>query len=247
MKRLVVMTAMFVFLAFAGENNAMAYKEITVENSGAIYGKITFNGTPPEPEHFQITKNSDVCGATHDRQTVRVENGTLQDVVVLLEGIEAGKPRTSNMANVIARDCVFKPYLSVVSRTGKGRKGSPYMAVLNEDTVIHNPHPFETQAKGRRTLWNVGLPEKGSQTKKQLIVRKSNTVRLECDQHNFMLSWTRVVDNPYWAISGKDGTFSIDDIPPGSYTMIAWHPMLGEQKQEIMIKKGGSEKAHFTF
>ena len=121
------------------------------------------------------------------------------------------------------------------------------MTVLNKDTVIHNPHPFEFKPKGRRTLWNVGLPEKGSSTKQRLIVKKSDTVRLECDQHNFMLSWTKVVSNPYWAITGNDGSYAIDQVPPGTYTLVVWHPTLGEQRKEITVPKNGTVKAGFTF
>lgn len=225
----------------------LAYQEAAVTNGGTVSGKVSYKGTPPPPEHVRVLKNADVCGNERDMPGIDVKNGALRQVVVLIEGIEKGKPLSSNVVDIVGRKCAFLPFLTVVSKTGKGRKGSPYMTVLNEDDVIHNPHPFEMGNKNRRTLWNIGLPEKGSSTKKQLVVRKSSVVKLECDQHNFMMSWTRVVTNPYWAIVSEDGTYSIDQILPGTYQLLAWHPILGEQAQEITVGENGSVTASFTY
>ena len=227
--------------------SAVAYDTVTVTDGGVVSGTITYTGTPPPPEHFEVIKNADVCGVEHDRYAVEVNNGALIHAVVIIEGVTAGKPLSSNVVDIVSKDCVFLPFMNVVARTGKGRKGSPWMTVLNEDTVIHNPHPFEFKPKGRRTLWNVGLPEKGSSTKQRLIVKKSDTVRLECDQHNFMLSWTKVVSNPYWAMTGNDGSYAIDQVPPGTYKLVVWHPLLGEQIQEITVPENDSLTVHFMF
>ena len=72
-------------------------------------------------------------------------------------------------------------------------------------------------------------------------------VRLECDQHNFMLSWTKVVSNPYWAITGNDGSYAIDQVPPGTYKLVVWHPILGEQIQEITVPENESLTVHVMF
>ena len=247
MNRVLVIVCLCIAVGFLDTPHLSAYDETTLKNGGVVAGTITYQGTPPPPEHFKVTKNPDVCGAERDRFSVRVKNGGLLDAVVIIEGVKAGKPLSSNVVDIVSEECTFLPFMSVVARTGKGRKGSPWMTVLNEDTVIHNPHPFEYKPKGRRTLWNVGLPEKGSSTKQRLIVKKSDTVRLECDQHNFMLSWTKVVSHPYWAITGNDGSYAIDQVPPGIYTLVVWHPTLGEQRKEITVPKNGTVKAGFTF
>ena len=247
MNRVLVIICLFVAVGFLNAPHVSAYDETILKNGGVVAGKITYQGTPPPPEHFQVLKNPDVCGAERDRYAVEVHNGGLIHAVVIIEGVTAGKPLSSNVVDIVSEKCTFLPFMNVVARTGRGKKGSPFMTVLNEDTVIHNPHPFEFKPKGRRTLWNVGLPEKGSSTRKRLIVKKSDTVRLECDQHNFMLSWTKVVSNPYWAITGNDGHYAIDQVPPGTYTVIVWHPTLGEQRKEITVPKNGSVEAGFTF
>jgi len=68
--------------------------------------------------------------------------------------------------------------------------------VENKDPVVHNPHAFEVMGSGRRTLWNIGLPDQGSKLEKEVRVRRGNVIKLECDQHDFMHSWTRVVESP---------------------------------------------------
>ncbi len=247
MNRVVVIVCMFIGVGFLNAPHLSAYNETPLKDGGVVAGKITYQGTPPPPEHFKVTKNPDVCGAERDHYAVEVNNGALIHAVVMIEGVTAGKPLSSNVVDIVSEDCTFLPFMSVVARTGKGRKGSPFMTVLNEDTVIHNPHPFEFKPRGRRTLWNLGLPEKGSSTKKRLVVKESDTVRLECDQHNFMLSWTNVVSNPYWAITGNDGSYAIDQVPPGTYKLVVWHPILGEQIQEITVPENESLTVHVVF
>ena len=121
------------------------------------------------------------------------------------------------------------------------------MHVVNQDDVIHNPHTFEMIGRVRRSLFNIGLPKAGSELTKQLLIRRGNVVKLQCDQHDFMHSWVRVVKNPYWVKVGKDGSYKIADVPPGKYTLVAWHPLLGEQKQKIAVDSKGSVTANFEF
>ena len=121
------------------------------------------------------------------------------------------------------------------------------MHVVNQDDVIHNPHTFEMIGRVRRSLFNIGLPKAGSELTKKLKIRKGNVVKLQCDQHDFMHSWVRVVKNPYWVKVGKDGSYTIADVPPGKYTLVAWHPLLGEQKQKITVEGKGSVTADFEF
>lgn len=228
-------------------NSVAAYEETSVADGGVVSGKVAFTGTPSAPEHFRVQKNPEFCGAERDFYHVSVKDGVLLDAVVLIEGIEKGKPLGSDTVEIVGENCAFLPYTNVVAAKGTGLKGAPTMHVVNNDTVIHNPHPFEMIGAVRRSLWNLGLPQKGSEITKQLLIKKGNVVKLQCDQHDFMHSWTRVVKNPYWAIVGQDGSFSIDQVPPGKYRLVAWHPILGEQTQEVTIAAKGKAEANFTF
>jgi hypothetical protein len=73
-------------------------------------------------------------------------------------------------------------------------------------------------------------------------------MKLECDQHNHMQNWFLRVDNPYYAFSAADGSFKIDQVPPGSYELRAWHPKFRKQlKQKVKVAAGGTAKAKFQF
>jgi uncharacterized protein (DUF2141 family) len=71
-------------------------------------------------------------------------------------------------------------------------------------------------------------------------------VKFKCDVHPWMFAWVSVFDHPYFAISGKDGTFKITNVPPGKYTIKAFHRKAGEATQQIEVKAGEPAKADFT-
>ena len=72
-------------------------------------------------------------------------------------------------------------------------------------------------------------------------------MKLECDQHNYMNTWFYPIKNPYYAIIGQEGTYSIDQVPPGKYKILAWHPILGTQEQEIRVGTTGKLMVNFEF
>ncbi len=215
---------------------------------GSVSGKISYEGTPPEPEHFTVQKNPEFCGTERDFFHIKVNKGVLQSAAVLIEGIEGGQAMEGAEFKMVGQNCTFLPFTGVVEKRGKGKKNAPAIEILNEDDVIHNPHPFEMRGMARRTLWNIGLPEKGDKLNKKLRVKKGNVVKIQCDQHDFMHAWLRVVTNSYWTmVNNKDGSYKIDGIPPGKYQVVAWHPILGEQKKEITVGDGGTVEASFSF
>ena len=75
---------------------------------------------------------------------------------------------------------------------------------------------------------------KGQRIEKPL--KKPGITRVECDAHGWMLAWIYAADNPYYAVTQKDGTFSIADVPPGSYTLVAWHEYTGETEMPVTVK-----------
>ncbi len=119
------------------------------------------------------------------------------------------------------------------------------------DGVLHNPHTYNVYGASSRTIFNKPLPTKGQVINykfKKLDLKKSPIVFLQCDQHNFMEAWFHSVKNPYYAVVGKDGTFTIDGIPPGEYELYAWHPMMAEAKeQKIKIAPNGKASVNFEF
>src|SRR3546814_17564655 len=94
-----------------------------------------------------------------------------------------------------------------------------------------NTHGFY----GRRTAFNLALPNQGQRIKADLT--RPGLVRVECDAHGWMLAWIYVADSPYYALTGEDGSFSLTDVPPGDYTLVTW-----QDRKSAGEGKGGSER-----
>jgi hypothetical protein len=267
MKRFALGFVLVGTIGFLGTTLAAAYEETPVSDGGTVSGKVTFKGTPPPPKMFELAKfpqpgfcgKVDSDGKNRKHVVVSVNNGALSDVVVYIEDIEKGKPFKFAGTDVKADTCRFlaqgpSSFVGVVMEGAEFRvenmdadPGDP----KSVDGVLHNPHTYNVYGASSRTIFNKPLPTKGQTINykfKRLDLKKSPIVFLQCDQHNFMEAWFHSVKNPYYAVVGKDGTFTIDGIPPGEYELYAWHPMMGDTKeQKIKIGPGGKATADFEF
>ena len=233
-----------------------------------VEGTIIFKGDPPPPKKFELSKfpNSNFCGQVDTNEKgervlkeATVKNGKLQDVVVLIKGITEGKPMDFKGTDVLADKCRFlvqngpSTFVGVVVNKDRIR-------VLNNDAdpsdpksadgILHNPHAYEIVGKKSSTMFNLPLPTKGQTVDQKVKLRKEKKgsfMKLECDQHNYMVTWLYPVKNPYYAIVGSTGTYSIDKVPPGKYKILAWHPILGKLEKEILVGKTGKLAVNFEF
>ncbi len=224
--------------------NAAAYKVIDVKDGGSVSGKISFTGTDPDPLIYAVTKDQDVCGS-EDRQIdfVKVNNGMLGDVVVFLDKVKKGKAFVNSdtgKGNLDQKNCEFFPFLQIMYNNKE-------MSVLNSDTVSHNIHAYEQIGRARKTVFNISQPDKDSLIKKKIKLKRGTTMKLECDQHDFMHGFVYVAKSPYFAVVGKDGSYTIDNIPAGKYTIKAWHGTLGTKKSKVNVDGGKTASVDFEF
>ncbi len=266
MKRFALSFALVVAIGFLGATLSTAYEEIPVSNGGTVSGKVTFKGTPPPPKLFELAKfpNASFCGKADSdgknrkQALVKVDNGALSDVMVYIEDIEKGKPFKFTGTDVKADICRFlvqgpSTFVGAIMEGAEFRvenmdadPSDPKAA----DGVLHNPHTYNIYGSSSTTIFNKPLPTKGFVIKHKFLKRnlKKPIVFLQCDQHNFMEAWFHAVKNPYYAVVGKDGTFTIDGIPPGEYELYAGHPMMGEAKeQKVKITPNGKVSVNFEF
>lgn len=243
---------------------ALAYTE-GAAGDATVEGAITFTGTPPPPNLFQFRRhpNSEYCSMTDSDgkgnrviRRVVVNGGMLQDVVVYIRDVPHGKAFKFHGTNVTASGCRFlvQGPSTVVGVVVKGNE----LRVFNDDVdpldpkavtgVLHNPHGYEVRGNSRLSLFNRPLPEK-NQTLTILVLPKyaDSTVMIECDQHNYEQAFFLPVENPYYAIVGSAGTYSIDRVPSGTYELIAWHPTLGMQSRTIEVGESGKVTVNFEF
>ena len=219
------------------------YKVASVKDGGTITGKVSFQGEPPAPVKYIITKDQHACGKGQvTRQEVDAKDGALRGVIVYLDKVKKGKayPEKIKSAVVDQKKCAYVPYLQVVAEGGK-------VTILNSDAAHHNIHTYEIIGRAKRSMWNISQPKQRKKVVRRAKVRRSPIVRVECDVHNWMKGFLFVARNPYYALVGADGRFEIADVPPGKYSLRAWHPALGVKKKRIKISTGGKKTADFTF
>jgi hypothetical protein len=250
-----------------GATAAWAYEEVQVTDGGMIAGKVTMVGAKPTPKGFNLITFPDpvYCGRISNGTGWRIlqefalaQDGGLHGAVVLLTDVTKGKAFTFEPPTIEAKDCRFLPYVSVV-------KDQSEVIVVNLDPVFHDIQAYETSHLGPRVLFNTPLPMNphhkrnvGADSHEHLagqpmkaVIRMTKDRKIfvmQCGFHAYMESWGLAVDNPYFAITQADGTFSLPDVPPGEYTLRAWHPGLGTMtEKKVMVPAKQMVRAEFVF
>lgn len=215
-------------LAFAAATPAWAA-------GGKISGTVKFAGKAPKPAPLNM--KSDPFCAKHSAvdETVLVDKkGGLKNVVVrLAKGAQPGAGKGDVVLD--QSGCAYSPRVSVAV-------AGQNVLIKNSDQTLHNVHTY----KGPATLFNQAQPQ-GFPPLKKTFPKPGDAVRFKCDVHPWMTAWVLVVDNPAFAVSGEDGSFSIADVPPGKYTVEAWHEKLGTKTAEIEIRAGKDAALDFEF
>jgi hypothetical protein len=226
MRASVTVSAGVILLVAAAGSSAIAYDVVTVADGGSIKGKVTFPGAPPPKKKIIPTKDKEACGSgvREVDQILVGADKAVADAVVYLKDVAKGKA-WEKPAKVPAIDnvkCDFNPHVQVIPAGD--------IEIVNSDPVLHNTHGFLNKV----TVFNVALPNQGQKIQKPL--KRPGMVRVECDAHGWMLGWIYVADNPYYAVSAKDGSFRLANVPPGSYTLVAWQEYTGPVEIPVTVK-----------
>jgi len=211
--------------------------------AGNITGTITLKGTPPKEKDIAMLKEDATCGPLHSEMpTTRFyvvgPKGELADVVVSVQGI-SGKSTGASAAPTLLdqKGCLYVPQILAVQT---GQK----LIVKNSDPVMHNVHDTPAAGSDNKEYNQAQLPNTPDLT--FTFDKPEMFLRFKCDVHQWMFAWVSVFDHPYFAVSAKDGTFKIANVPPGKYTIEADHRKAGKATQEIEVKEGEPTKVDFT-
>jgi hypothetical protein len=217
--------------------HAGAYKEIAVSNGGSISGVVKAKGKPPADEIRTVKKNAEQCGAKMSAEKFVVgEGGGLRYAVAMIEKIDAGKknaPAGDLFYDNVA--CRFTPHV-MVATTGSVLK------VRNSDDMLHNSHFYLVDGGKKKNIINLALPKKGQVIENNKVLRKEGLISVECDAHEFMQGFIWSLPHPYGAVTGADGSFTLSDVPPGTYTLKFWHEALGEKSVPVTVEAGKQAK-----
>ncbi len=225
---------------------AAPYQEITVTNGATLTGKVIFAGSEKQANRhtklYTYLKERHVCGNDPRRiQYVKAKGYgnklPLNDVVVYLKKVKKGKawPQNVKETTLDQKQCEFLPFFSVMANKGK-------LTTTNSDAVAHNIHTYEMIGRAKRTTINVSQPKQNTSVTKEINLKRGTGMKVECDQHDFMHSFIFVARNPYYAVVAEDGSYQIENIPAGKYTVKAWHGYLKAPKMKRVVVKAGEIK-----
>jgi plastocyanin len=207
-------------------------------HAGTLSGKISFKGAAPKAEALS-TDADPICKKMHasipSEVYVVAGDGGLKNVFVYVkEGLEGQTFKApSDAVELDQVGCQYKPHVI-------GAMVKQKIEIVNSDDTLHNVHPLPKENRE----WNLAMPFKGQKVKKSF--RKAEVgIPVSCNVHSWMRSYICVVDNPYFAVSGDDGSFTIDGLPDGAYTIAAWHEELGEKTAKVTVS--GATTTSFTF
>ncbi|HVY70878.1 MAG TPA: hypothetical protein VHH73_13180 [Verrucomicrobiae bacterium] len=219
---------------------------VSFASAGDITGKVTLKGTPPPEKELTPLKNDPTCGPRFKevnngavpmtRFYMADSSGGLADVVVSITGL-SGKS-TGDSAKPLLIDqtgCEYTPYVSAVQT-------KQTINVRNSDPVLHNVHVLPT-ADGNKESNKAQLPKTADIP--YSFSAPEEFLKFKCDVHPWMFAYVTVADHPYIAVTGKDGSFTIANVPPGKYKLQAAHRKGGVVTQEIEVTGGGA-KADFS-
>ena len=203
---------------------AFGYQEIQVNNGGTISGQVLLKGTIPTPDFLSVQKNREVCGEQIPDQSLIVgANHAVKNVSVILDGISAGKPADTPLAVLDNKACVFVPRVQTLT-VGQT------LELRNSDPILHDAHALLPSFD---TLFNLGLPE-WRQVRRTM--QDTGRIVIDCDVlHTWMRAYLIVTEHPYTAVTNAAGRFSLDQVPPGEYTLRLWHERLGDMMQTISV------------
>jgi Carboxypeptidase regulatory-like domain len=209
--------------------------------SADVTGKVTLDGKAPEMKEIDMSGVKE-CAALHpdpvsEETVVAGDKGELANVVVSVktdDPASLGGDIPKEPAVLEQQGCMYHPHVLALM-VGQA------LSIKNSDPFLHNVHSLAQTNPG----FNFAQPNKDN-GKSVDPPKAAEVIKVKCDVHPWMSAWLVVLDNPYFATTGEDGTYTIKGLPDGDYTLQAWQEKFGTQEQKITVKDGKAE-ANFTF
>jgi len=240
LKRLTPIFALTLALCISNPHAARAGGSPPTTTGASIRGVVHFDGKVPAAKPISMAADPS-CAKQHASPVMVQEvmadgKGDLENVVVFVsEGLgDRTFDPPSLPAVVEQKGCMYQPHVLAV------RANQP-LQVVNDDPTSHNIHPIP--ANNRE--WNKAEPP-GSKMEES-FAREEIAIPVKCNVHPWMRSYIAVFKHPYFAVTGKDGRFDLSSLPPGTYTIKAWHEKLGTSTQTVTIGADETKEISFVF
>jgi plastocyanin len=217
------------------------YFVVDPAQAGSISGKIRFTGKVAARKPIDMSEEP-ACveahkGKAYDESLVVGSGGSLANAFVYIEKGLEGKVFETPATPIVVdqRGCWFRPRVLGI-QTGQ------VLQVVNSDPVTHSIHPMAQINREWNHSQGPGDEPIGRKFPKPEIM-----VPVKCNIHSWMHAYIGVLEHPYFAVSKEDGTFTIANLPAGTYTLAVWQEKLGTQRQQVTVTSGQSTVARFTF
>lgn len=248
MLRKLVFAGLLLCSVFFHRSFGWGYEEVTVKSGGTLSGRVVLKGTPPPARIFHLifSPNIEFCRNISDGKGNRLlkefhvaKDGGFQGVIVAVVGVQKGKP-FGFTPEINIENCRISPFVTPV------RDRYP-ISIVSKDPVTHDIQAYTLKDAYTFAMFNKPMPPKSIASKEVRLRKGHYLFRTQCGVHDYMQSWGMAVGNPYFAVTDQEGHFSISDLPPGTYHVIAWHPHMEVQAKRITVPAEGKAKLNFDF
>jgi len=224
----------------AGSGAAAPAATVDPAIAATVTGKVTFAGTAPAPQPIKLSSDP-YCQTVNPTLTTETavigRDGAVGNVFVYVKDGLGNRvfPAPSDPVVLDQKGCHYAPHVLGI------QVGQP-LQIVNSDDTLHNVHGLP---KGNKEF-NQGQPIQGMKMT-HTFSTKEVMIPFKCDVHGWMNAWIGVLDHPYYAVTTADGTFSLKGLPPGTYTIEAWHEKLGSQTQMVTVGEKETKDLSFTY
>ena len=220
---------------------ASAPAAIEDPNAGSISGRVNFTGQQPVMKTIDMSATM-ACERTHttpqkSEEIVVNQNGTLKNVFVWVKSGVPDKawPAPAATLRLDQAGCIYKPHMI-------GVMTNQPIQFTNSDPTNHNIHPLPRVNQE----WNESQPPNAGEKVKR-FTRQEVMIPVKCNIHPWMRAWIGVVNHPFFAVTGDDGSYKIPGLPPGTYTLEAWHEKYGVKDIEVTVAPKSDKAVAFDY
>ncbi len=208
---------------------------------GEVSGVVKFDGPAPVMKPISMAKDPECMkmhpGGTKTEEAIVGSDGTVSNVIVYVSeglGDRSFDPPAAPLV-IEQKGCTYHPHVLAMQANQK-------IQIVNSDPTSHNIHPMPVNNRE----WNKSQPS-GQPPLEATFAREEIAIPVKCNEHPWMHAYIAVFKNPFFVVTGKDGRFDLKNLPPGEYTITAWHEKFGTVEQKVTVGAKETKTVDFVF